>query len=235
MTAESAKSLYDDGLAAFRRGDNEESRRLNQEAIDAAAQAGAGREEALGYIGLSRVAFRDSDYAAALEHAGRAEELATAAHADDIAVHAVHMRAEITRAQGDYAASVPLYEYLLKADESSGNSRGLSMEQGNLASVLIQVGDLAPARQHLLAAKKNCTEDLRPYLVLAWGGLLARDGDAATALRLLGAVQAHLASAGEVLDPAEQLEFASHLAAAGVDRAPDSGGLSLDDAMMLLP
>ena len=235
MTAERAKSLYDDGLAAFRRGDNEESRRLNQAAIDAAAQAGAGREEALGHIGLSRVAFRDRDYGAGLEHAGRAGELATAAHADDIAIHAVHMRAEITRAQGDYVAAVPLYEYLLEADASSGNSRGLSMEHANLASVLIQVGDLAAARQHLLAAKEHCTEDLRPYLVLAWGGLLARDGDAATALRLLGAVHAYLESAGEVLDPAEQLEFASHLAAAGVDRAPESDGLSLEDAMVLLP
>jgi len=243
-SAELARRQYDDGLAAFRRGDNDECRRLSELAIGTAAAVGADREQALGHIGLSRAAFRDRAYDAGLEHANLADDIASRCEAEDVRITALHMRAELTRAQADYVAAVPLYEQLLAADDARGDQRSLAMENYNLGSVLVQTGDLASARDHLersLRLDASGEHNMTAYVLLGFAGLVAREGDAVTAAKLLGAVQAHFEEVGEVLDPAEQLEFDSHVAAARADdesaysAAYDEGAeLSIDDAKALV-
>lgn len=227
--AQRAQQMYEEGVLAFRRGDNEECRRLSQLAVDIAAKAGTAREQALGHIGLSRAAFRELDYPTGLRHAHRAEDLAAGCGAEDVRLTALHMRAELTRAQGDYAAAVPLYEQLLVADEEAGDTKSLAMEHYNLGSVLLQTGELPAAREHLTASLRTCREanawgrDMLHYALLGMAGLLAREGDPFTAARLLGAVQAHVGRIGEVLDPAEELELSSHVQAA---RRADPAGFA---------
>jgi len=61
----------------------------------------------------------------------------------------------------------------------------------NLGAVLVQTGELADARSHLESAlvRVEVKPNLLPYVLLGFGGLLARQGDAETAGLLLGAVQ----------------------------------------------
>jgi tetratricopeptide (TPR) repeat protein len=233
---------YADGLAAFRRGDNAECRRLSEAAI-ATAAAGSERGQALGHIGLSRADFRDGDYASGIAHALAAEDHASAGGAGDLRLTALHMRAELTRAQGDYAAAVPLYQQLLAADQADGDEGSLAMEHYNLGSVLLQAGDLETARVHLQRSLQLCPAkpaQLR-YTLLGYAGLLARSGDPNTAGQVLGAVQAHFEAIGEVLDTGEALELSTHIAA-GLSRdaeAFDSGrraghGMPLEHAQALV-
>src|SRR5436309_11943352 len=107
-----AEKLYDDGLVASRRGDNEECRRLSKLAISTAAAAGSEREQALGHIGLARADFRDGAYDDGLEHGRIADEIAGRIGAHDLQATALHVRAELIRAQAAYATVVPLYEQL---------------------------------------------------------------------------------------------------------------------------
>lgn len=210
-----AEEHYREGVAAFRRGDNEACRSLSQRALDEAEAAGSQRVMALAYVGLSRAAFRDGNYAEALEHAARANQRALACDAEHERMMALHMCAEVTRAQGRYDAAVPLYRELLAWDEATGDTAALAMEHYNLGSVLIQMNALDEADEHLQLASALCTDEdsLLPYVLLGVGGVAARRGDARRAGQLIGAVQEHLTTIGEVLDPAEALELESHLRA----------------------
>lgn len=238
-----AELRYGAGLAAFRHGDSAASRSLNEAALRAADECASPRGRALAYLGLSRVSFRDGDYPAGLNFAAAADREAAAAGEDRLRTTALHMRAELTRAQGGYADAVPLYQRLLEADERTGDPRSLAMEHYNLGSVLLQLGRLHDAEQHLgraLELSRHDAPDQLLYALLGVAGLAARRGDGTTAGQLLGAVEAHLEGTGNMLDPAEQLELDSHVTigrrtAASFDQARAAGRrLSLDDASALL-
>jgi tetratricopeptide (TPR) repeat protein len=128
----------------------------------------------------------------------------------------LHVRAEITRAQGRYREAVPLYEELLEVDRRAGDRRSLAIEHCNLGSVLLQAARLDDAERHLgtaLDLARSDAVDVLPYVLLALAGLAARRGGGTVAAHVLGAVEAHLERTGQVLDPAEQLELNSHVAA----------------------
>jgi tetratricopeptide (TPR) repeat protein len=222
-----AEKRYEEALAAFRRGDNDECRRISEAALEDAIAAGSERGQALSHLNLSRADFRDRDYAAGIAHAKAADAHALACRAPDLRVAALHMRAELTRAKGEYGAAVPLYEQLLSADEERCDDGSCAMEHYNLASVYIQTGALDLARTHLRRSLALCPA--RPgqirYTLLGYAGWLARAGDPETAGRVLGAVEAHLQSIGEILDPAEALELTTHVEAGMARDAPafDSG------------
>lgn len=212
-----AELRYAAGLAAFRAGDNDGCTAMSEAALRVADAIGSDRERARARIGLCRAAFRRGDYDEGLALAEQADRDAAAATSDDLRTTALHMRAELTRARGDYAACVPMYEQLLVIDLAHGDTRSVAMEHYNLGSVLVQIGDLVGAREHLgesLRLSRDGRPDQLPYTLLGVAGLLARDGDADVAAELLGAVTGHLEQHGEVLDPAESLELDTHLAAA---------------------
>jgi tetratricopeptide (TPR) repeat protein len=210
-----AEQRYREALAAFRRGDNAACRRISEEALAEAAEAGSRRGLALSHLNLSRADFRDGAYASGIEHASAADSEAAACGAHELRITALHMRAELTRAAGDYAVAVPMYEELLAADEARGDEAALAMEHYNLGSVLLQTGELDAARAHLQRSLDLCAA--KPgqlcYSLLGYAGWLVRAGDSRTAGQVLGAVEQHLETIGEILDPAEAVELASHLTA----------------------
>src|SRR3954453_19848433 len=223
MTGEAqslSRSLYDEGLAAFRRGDTEASRTLNEQSLAAAVDEA---ERARATVGLTRVAFREAAYDEGLRLSAKADALAESAGDEELRTLALHMQAEITRAQGHYADAVHLYEELLRRDLEAGDDESLSMEHYNLGSVLLQADDLVSAEQHLRESLRlvgDAGHNQLPYTLLGLGGLAARRGDAVLAGTILGAVSAHFDKIGEVLDPAEGVELATHVAAAqSVDAA----------------
>lgn len=206
--------LYGAGLAAFRRGDNARCRVLSQRSLDIGAEAHSALAQARAHVGLSRAAFRDHDWTRGIEHARAAGRVAKESGDETGVLMALHMEAEITRADGDYAAAVPLYERLLSSDREAGDVRAEAMELYNLGSVLVQIGELDRAesclRESLRLAAGQGNPDQLAYTSLGLAGLAARRGDPATAGRLLGAVEAHFSAVAEVLDPAEQVELQSH-------------------------
>jgi tetratricopeptide (TPR) repeat protein len=216
MELQAAEGHYQEGLAAFRRGDNDECRRLSQLALGEASADGDRRVQALAHVGLSRAAFRDGEYAGGLEHAERARVCASAAGAPREHMMGLHMRAEILRAQARYEDALAVYRELLELDQKSGDAPALAMEHYNLASVLLQLDALDEAELHLERSHElsAADDDQFPYTMLGWAGLFARRGDVGLAGQVMGAVNGVFDAAGEVLDPAEALEFASHVAAA---------------------
>lgn len=209
--------LYGAGLAAFRHGDNPRSRTLSQQSLDVATDAMSPIAQVRAHVGLSRAAFRDHDWNAGIEHARTAGRIAADCGDEPGALVALHMEAEITRAAGDYAATVPLYERLLSGDRAAGDVRAEAMELYNLGSVLLQVGELDRAgsclRESLRLADEHADHEQFAYTTLGLAGLAARRAEPAVAGRLLGAVEAYFDAAGVVLDPAEQIELDSHRAA----------------------
>lgn len=238
-----AEQRYSEALAAFRRGDNAACRQISEEALTEAVAAGSARGQALSHLNLSRAAFRDGAYARGLEHAAAADSHAAACGADDLRITALHMRAELTRAAGDYAVAVPVYEQLLAADEARGDDAALAMEHYNLGSVLLQTGELDAARSHLQRSLELCPAkpgQLR-YTLLGYAGWLVRAGDPHVAGKVLGAVEQHLEAIGEVLDPAEAVELASHVttgrqrdAEAFEDGRRAGRSMTLEDAQRLI-
>lgn len=209
-----AEQRYAEALDAFRRGDNAACRQISEDMLAQAAAAGDARAQALSHLNLSRADFRDGAYASGAAHALAADSHAAACGADDLRTTALHMRAELTRAAGDYATAVPMYEQLLADDEARGDDAALAMEHYNLASVLVQTGDLNRARSHLQRSLELCPAkpDQLRYTLLGYAGWLVRADDPHRAGQVLGAVENHLETIGEVLDPAEAVELASHVA-----------------------
>lgn len=220
------EQLNEQAMAAFRRGDNIGCRRLSEEALRAATDAGNERGQALSHLNLARAALRDGAHLRSIDHATAADRHAVAAGAHDLRITALHLRAESTRAAGDYSAAVPLYEQLLATNEERVENDALAMEHYNLACVLIQKGDRSGSRRHLDNSLRLCPAKPAQlqYTLLGYAGWLARYGDPATAGKVLGAVEAHLAGIGEVLDPAETQELATHVGAA---QARDAGAFDV--------
>jgi tetratricopeptide (TPR) repeat protein len=240
---ERAEQRYREALAAFRRGDNAACRQISSSGLAEAAEAGDERGQALSHLNLSRADFRDGAYATGIEHAVAADSHAAACGADDLRITALHMRAELTRAAGDYAKAVPMYEQLLAADQARGDEAALAMEHYNLGSVLLQARDLDAARSHLQRSLELCPAkpEQLGYTLLGYAGWLVRAGDPRIAGQVLGAVEQHLESLGEVLDPAEAVELASHVAvgrerdAAAFDAGRRAGrSLTLAEAQALI-
>lgn len=214
---------YAAGMLAFRRGENERSRALNLRALELARAAGSAVGECRALIGLSRAAFRDHDWEAGLGFADDAATIAAVSRDTLGTVQSLHMKAEIRRAAGDYEGALPMYDQLVAIDRADGDRRSISMELYNRGSVLLQLARLDDAERDLQESTSLALEDgiadQLPYCLLGLGGLAARRLDASAAGRLLGAVEAHFAAEGTVLDPAEQVELDSHMAAAAVGDA----------------
>jgi len=238
-----AEQRYRDALAAFRRGDNAACRQISEEMLSESAASQSARGQALSHLNLSRADFRDGAYASGVAHALAADAHAVACGADDLRITALHMRAELTRAAGDYATAVPMYEQLLADDEARGDEAALAMEHYNLGSVLLQTGDLEGARAHLQRSLELCPAkpgQIR-YTLLGYAGWLARAGDPHRAGKVLGAVENHLETIGEILDPAEAAELASHVTvgrerdATAFEKGREAGrSITLEDAQALV-
>ena len=87
MTA--AADLYAQGLDAFRAGESQRSRELNEESLRLARAAGDTTAQAMATIGLCRIAFRDGDYGAGRRLAREARELGPGD--PNVEVRAAHM------------------------------------------------------------------------------------------------------------------------------------------------
>jgi ATP/maltotriose-dependent transcriptional regulator MalT len=205
--SESAEELYREGVEAFRRGEKERSRELNEQSLALARQDGDAAATVNALIGLARVALREGDlervHALAAEARDAAEEEASLALP-------LHLDAEATRMSGDFARARRLYEQSIELNRRLGDEYMVAAEESNLAWVEINEGRLDEAEE-LVTRSLSTPFGEHPYggpfCTIALARCAAERGDPAQARKLLTEADERLAAAGLVLDPADRPEY----------------------------
>ena len=193
-----ASDLYQQGLEAFRRGDNERSHELNDRSLALAREADDAPAVVDALIGLARVALRDEDLARVHALTAEAREVATEhGLAGRPVALPLHLDAEATRMSGDLARARALYEESIALNRRLGDERGVALEQANVAWVAINEGRIEEA-EALVRACVDSGHAEEPYLQ-AFCSKRARE--------LLAGADERLAAAGLVLDPADRPEY----------------------------
>ena len=214
----SATALYEEGLAAFRSGDQERSRQLNDQVLIIGRELDDPATMVRGLIGLSRIAFRDQDHATV--RALCAEATPYWEQLDDTSqvTSPIHLLAESARLEGNLVQARVYYDQSIAYNQEVGNEGMLAIEFNNKALLEIQAGNLDEAdglaRRSLQLVRSGNVQGprgLRPtdgaYCLLALGAIRARKGDAGRAASLLAAAEAILTSNGAIFDPGDQPLF----------------------------
>lgn len=203
-----ANELYDQGLKSFREGDQKNSKRFNQEALEVARASDDRLNEVRALIGLSRVAFRDEDHERLRKLCDQAMPLWEALDDPSAVTSPIHMLAESARMEGELDRARELYERSIAGSRASGDERMVALELNNMA--LLELAAKQPARA-LELARESLTmvdDDLdRTYCFLACGAALVEIGDPALGVRLLSLSKRLLDQEGVILDPADQPVF----------------------------
>lgn len=203
-----ALALYGAGSLAFRAGAQTESRDRNEAALEAARAVRDREAEALALVGLSRVAFRDGDYARVRLLAAEARELTRDLDAAAGAAP-LHMLAAGTRLAGDHDEAVELYTESLELNRRLGDSRMVGMELHNIGHVELHRGNVEAAERCFAECADVRNHD-DPYEAamthLNHAALAFARGDRERAAELLRRTQSTLDGAGIVLDPDDAFE-----------------------------
>jgi tetratricopeptide (TPR) repeat protein len=210
-----AEELYREGVEAFRRGDDERSRDLNERSLALARGAREAAATVNSLMGLARVALREGSLERV--HALAAEARDVAPDEASLALP-LHLDAEATRMDGDLAAARALYDESIALNERLGDARMVEFEQGNLAWVEINEGNLDRAQELIrgsLAGALGESAYGRAFGAIALARCSAEVGDRAQARQLLGEANRELETEGLVLDPADQPEYEKTVELAG--------------------
>lgn len=199
-SAARARLLYADGRFAFRQGRQDESRLANEEALDLARTVKDATGEALALVGLSRVAFRDGEYARVIELAQSARAI------DDRTPAPLHLEAAGNRLAGNLVAARALYEESLRRNRGTAMA---SVELHNLLHVELHLGEIESARERFAELERqreagNAYNKAMRSLNLA--ALAHVDGDDHAARAHLEACVSTLSNDGVALDPDDQYE-----------------------------
>ena len=210
------EQLYNDGLAAFRRGDQAESLRLNEQALQISEAAADELNTVRALVGLGRVAFRDGDYGRVKELAERAMPLFDRLPDKTLVTSPIHMLAESARADGRLDEARTHYERSLELSRATGDRIFEAVEHVNVALLEIAVGnaDAAERSARTCLAIEEGRESNLPYALLALGAAAVLRGDARRAVVALTAAHRLVSVAGEMFDPADQPLYDTNIEAA---------------------
>src|SRR3989441_8138980 len=146
-------ALYGAALLAFRQGRIEESRQRSQAALDAALAVNDREALTLAYLGLSRIAFEDGNYAKSASLAVKARQferdLGPAMGQAPLFLHA-----SATRLTGDYDQAAALFEQSLELNWKIGDQGMVAAELQNLGFVEIHRGNVDAAERYFTEGKK---------------------------------------------------------------------------------
>jgi tetratricopeptide (TPR) repeat protein len=205
---ERALALYGGGALAFRAGAQGESRARNEAALEIARSIGDRETEALALVGLSRVAFREGDFARVRSLAAEAREL-TRDLEPSAGTAPLHMLAAGTRLAGDLDEAIELYTESLELNRQLGDRRMVGMEQHNIGHVELHRGNVDAAARCFaeFAAVRNPDDAYEMAMTqLNQAALAFARGDRERAAELLGRTQSELDEAVIVLDPDDAFE-----------------------------
>lgn len=215
-----ADDLYREGVEAFRRGDDERSRELNERSLSLARADGDSAATVKALVGLARLALRAGDLEQVHSLAAEAREVAP----DDVSrALPLHLDAEATRMGGDLVAARSLYVESIELNRRLGAVAMLEFEQANLAWVEINEGNLDRAAELIrgsLVGALGKSAYGRAFGAIALARCAAERGDRAQAEELLEEADRELASEGLVLDPADRPEYERTRELTGLPKRP---------------
>jgi ATP/maltotriose-dependent transcriptional regulator MalT len=206
-----AAELYREGLEAFRRGETERSRELNEQSLALAREQDDGPAMVSALMGLARVALRRGDLERVHELAREGRELATSRRlAEQSLALPLHLDAEATRMAGDFRTARSLYEQSIALNRRLGNDRMVAVEHSNLAWVEINEGRLDEAEGLIRETLEGTREEnvyLRAFGHVGLARCAAERGEKTLAQERLAEAERLLDQAGLVLDPADRPEY----------------------------
>lgn len=197
-------------VAAFRAGETGLAEQLALDLLAAARDDAdvAGQVDAL--CMLARVALRRGDVGHAGQLAEEARLVARRAGERRLERTPIHMQAAAVRMRGDFQHARVFYEESIELNLQLGEERMVAAEHRNLAYVELHAGRGDRARQlFALAAdlaRAGGYDALEPYLLLDAAVMALEDGDRDAAARLVAAMHAAVAEAGQVPDPDDAAE-----------------------------
>ena len=202
-------ALYGDALLAFRQGKIEESRQRSQAALDAALVVNDQEALTLAYLGRSRVAFADGDYAQSLTLAVKARE---SARNLDLAMGQapLFLHASATRMMCNYDQAAALFEQSIDLNRKVGDQGMVAAELQNLAFVEIHRGNVDAAERCITECEKLGSAN-DPYNAamthLTWAMIAFARDDKNRSRSLLHRAQSILEEAKIDAAPDDQFEF----------------------------
>jgi len=226
-TAERAKVLYEEGVGAFRQGDQERARLLSDESLSISRELGDKAGIATALIGLSRVALRDGDYPQVRALCDESNALAQELGDREGMVMPLHMLAEVTRLEGDYDRAEELYNQSLALNEELGDRGMVGVEMHNKGYVALHKNNLQESRELFTGSLKIDqefgSETGVAFCIAGLAAVAGAEGDFTKATRLFGAAEAQFDRLGIILDPADKPEFDRNLeiARGGLSSAGD--------------
>jgi tetratricopeptide (TPR) repeat protein len=205
-----ARVLYADGVYAFRQGDNERSRRRNEEALQIARNTGDARGECDALTGLARLALRKGRYddVVALAREGRAH--AQASQDREAEAGPLHLEAAGFNLKEHYTVARDLYLESLTLNTELGNDGWVAMEQHNLGWVALRLDDVDEAEIRFRERDERTHPDAYgdAWSNLNWAAVAAARGNRAEAERRFAAGTETIQELGAALDPDDEASLA---------------------------
>ena len=203
------RTLYADGLFAFRMGDIARSLARNEETLRVARNSGDLQGECDGLTGLARIALREGRYEDVVTRAAQGRELARTAGDPEAEAGPLHLHAAGLRLQGRYAQARDLYLESLDLNARLGTTRMVAAEHHNLGWVELHLGDAAAAADHFRERDALAGSDAYgdAWTDLNWAAVAVMGHDAAEARRRFVAGKKALDATGLTLDPDDQAEL----------------------------
>jgi tetratricopeptide (TPR) repeat protein len=180
-------ALYGDGLFAFWAGDAEGARRRNEEAFALAQELDDSEALLYAHLGVSRVAFEDSDHARAREHAAAARALAVRL-GEAVGQAPLHMEAQATRLAGDYDGAAELFEQSLVLNRRIDDPSMVPVELHNLGLIEIHRGNADAAEDYFAQLPPSDEPYVQALMRLNRAGVAYRRGNVDEARELLAGV-----------------------------------------------
>lgn len=153
-----ALALYGDGLLAIMVGAHEDSRARGEACLEAARAVQDPEALALAHLGLSRVAFLDSEYDHARSLATQAREFARTLE-PALGQAPLHMHAQGTRLTGNYDQAAALFEESLALNRRLGDLGMVGVELHNLGHVEIHRGNIDAAERYFAESEELTASD----------------------------------------------------------------------------
>lgn len=154
-------ALYGDGLLSLKEGKLEDSEKRNQEALEIAKEVRDLEALVLANLGLSRIAFEDSDYEHARVLATKALEL-TRGLDPALAQAPLHAQGQSNRMLGDYDAAAGLLTKSLELNRRIGDTGMVIVELQNLGHVEAHRGNFDIA-ERLFNESRSLESSDDPY------------------------------------------------------------------------
>lgn len=204
------RTLYADGLFAFRMGDMERSLARNEEALRLAREGNDSLGECQALSGLARIALREGRYDDVVALARQGRDRARNAGDAEAEASPLHLHAAGLRLQGRYEEARDLYlESLLLNERIGASSLVAAMEHHNLGWVELHLGHVDAAADHFLQRDASAAADVYgdAWSELNWAAVAIKRGEAVEARRRFAAGKLALDGVGVNLDPDDKAEL----------------------------